>query len=293
MKERVPRNDLCFCGSGKKYKKCHLDEDIAFTEKLAEFKKQGYPIPSWKIIKTPSEIDGIRKSGVLTHKILDLVTAIIKPGITTEAINAFVHQYTIDNHAIPAPLNYRGYPKSTCVSLNDVICHGIPNTKTILKDGDILNIDVTCILNGFYSDANRMYTVGKISPIAAKLVQVTKECLDLGIAAVQPFMPVNVIGEAIETHATANGFSVVRDYGGHGVGKEFHEDPFIFHYKRNHKDMIMVPNMVFTIEPMINEGSYKTHLLDDDWTAVTVDHKLSAQWEHTLAVTETGVEILT
>lgn len=286
------RNDACWCGSKKKYKKCHLEYDENLDNQLIEFQKQGYPIPSWDLIKTPKDIEGIKKSGQLTNKILTLLEDFIKPGITTNQINDFVHEYTIANNAIPAPLNYRGYPKSTCTSINEVICHGIPD-ETILKEGDIINVDVTCILDGYYGDSNKMYAVGKISSKAQKLLDVTQECLNRGIASVKPFVPINVIGNAIEPYANAQGFSVVRDYGGHGIGKSFHEEPFIYHFKRSQKEMILIPGLVFTIEPMINEGRHESKLQPNKWTAVTIDHKLSAQYEHTIAVTQDGVEILT
>ncbi len=282
------RNDQCWCGSGKKYKKCHLEQD----ERLAAFQKKGYPIPPHRLIKSEAEIDGIRKSCQLTHWILKELTSRIRPGITTDEINTWVHETTLAHGAIPAPLNYKGFPKSTCISVNEVICHGIPGPY-VLKEGDILNVDVTCILNGFYGDSCRMYPIGKIAPNAQKLIDVTKECLNAGIRAVKPFHTVGDIGRAIEEVAQKNGFSVVEIFGGHGIGTEFHDDPFIFHYSHPEKQMVMVPNMVFTIEPMINEGKPDAKILKDGWTAVTADGKLSAQWEHTVRVTETGVEILT
>lgn len=257
-----------------------------------ELMKKGYPEIERKYIKTQEDIDGIRASGEITVGALDLIGAYIKPGVSTESLNKIIHDYTIEQGGIPAPLNYHGFPKSICTSINEVICHGIPSEKRILKDGDIINVDVTTILKGYYADASRMYLVGEVSPKAKKLVQVAKECLMKGLEAVKPYEPVNNIGDAIAEYATAEGYSIVRDFGGHGVGNEFHEPPFVFHFKTIEKSEIMEPGMVFTIEPMINEGIYKARVLSDDWTAVTTDGKLSAQWEHTLVVTEDGYEIL-
>lgn len=244
------------------------------------------------IIKTEEQIDGIRRSGRLTRDILDMVAGRIGPGLTTNEINQWVHEYTIQHGAVPAPLNYRGYPKSVCISLNDVICHGIPD-NTRLRDGDIVNVDVTCILDGYYADASRMFLIGSPSPEAARLVTAAAECLQLGISQVKPGNRFGDIGHIIEQHAARNGFSVVREYCGHGTGLRFHEEPTVEHYGRTGTGEILKPNMVFTIEPMINAGRRECRLLPDGWTAVTADGSLSAQWEHTVRVTETGVEILT
>jgi methionyl aminopeptidase len=285
--KKPERNELCWCGSGKKYKRCHMDSDRAAAVPASAFK-----LPPGVIIKTGEQINGIRKSCRLTRDVLDMVTDKIKEGITTNDINALVHEYTISHGAVPAPLNYNGYPKSVCVSLNNVICHGIPD-DTVLKNGDILNVDVTTILDGYYGDAGRMFMIGEPSPEARKLVIVAKECLDIGIDNVKPGHDIGEVGHAIEQHAVTNGYSVVRDYGGHGIGLKFHEEPHVHHYGSRKRGIIMVPGMVFTIEPMINQGRYETRLMPDSWTAVTIDGKLSAQWEHTVLVTENGVEILT
>jgi len=286
--KKVNRNDPCWCGTEKKYKQCHLEHD----ERLNTLYHEGYPIPSRRLIKTKDQIEGIKRSCALTKTILDQLDNMIKPGVSTNEINDWVHDYTITHHAIPAPLNYKGFPKSICTSINEVVCHGIPS-DTILKDGDIVNVDVTCILDGFYGDSCRMYEVGKVSKSAKKLIQVTQECLTKSIAAIEPFTSINCIGNAIQQHAHHNGYGVVYMFGGHGVGNEFHEDPFVYHNQQDEKLMIMVPGMVFTIEPMINEGSPDCEILEDNWTAVTVDRKLSAQWEHTVLITDTGVDILT
>jgi methionyl aminopeptidase len=285
---KLERNDICWCGSGKKYKKCHMEQDI-FISNIET--KVGYKIPR-DIMKTEEQIDGIRKSSELTHEILDMVAERIKAGITTNDINTWVHEYTISHNAYPAPLGYSGFPKSVCTSINDVICHGIPD-DTVLKDGDIVNVDVTCILEGYYGDANRMFIIGQVSKEVSDLVRVSKECLDLGIEQVKPYNTLGDIGCAIQEHAESHGYSVVYDYGGHGVGLEFHEEPFVPHIGKKGEGMILLPNMTFTIEPMINMGSPESDVLEDDWTAVTVDGSLSSQWEHTIRVTETGYEILT
>ena len=285
--KRPERNDLCWCGSGKKYKKCHLEED----NKLLKYEEEGYILPSMKIIKTPEQIEGIRKSGKLTAEILDMVGEKTKAGITTNEINKWVHEYTVNHGGIPAPLNYEGFPKSVCTSINNVICHGIPD-ETVLKEGDIINIDVTTILDGYYSDASRMYIIGEASEKAKKIVEVAKRSLELGIEAVKPYGGLNAVGVAVEEYCNSEGFSVVRDLGGHGVGVGFHEDPHVDHFAKKGKGVLLLPGMIFTIEPMINEGSYKCETLEDDWTVVTKDGSLSAQWEHTILVTEKGVEII-
>jgi len=284
----LTRNDICWCGSGKKYKRCHMDQDI-FISNIE--KKVGYKIPR-DIMKTEEQIDGIRKSCKLTHEVLDMVSERIKVGVTTNEINTWVHEYTVEHNAYPAPLGYGGFPKSVCTSINDVICHGIPD-DTVLKDGDIVNVDVTCILDGYYGDANRMFIIGEASKEAIDLVRVSKECLELGMEQVKPYNTLGDIGNAIQQHAESLGYSVVYDYGGHGVGIEFHEEPFVPHIGKKGEGMILLPNMTFTIEPMINIGSPEADVLEDDWTAVTIDGSLSSQWEHTIRVTETGYEILT
>jgi methionyl aminopeptidase len=284
---RLNRNDVCWCGSGLKYKKCHMEEDM----KLYEYADKGYVIPHPKLLKTREQIEGIRRSADLTKEIFELVASRIKAGITTDEINEWVHNYTIEHGAIPATLGYHGFPKSVCTSINNVICHGIPD-NTVLKDGDIINVDLTTILDGYYSDASRMYIIGEAEEKAVKLVQVAQECLYKGIEAVKPYGALYDIGRAVEKHAKENGFSVVRDYGGHGIGLHIHEDPHVDHFARPGKGMLLLPGLVFTVEPMINEGGYDCKILDDEWTVVTKDGSLSAQWEHTILVTETGVEIL-
>ena len=262
------------------------------NERVQQLCEKGHPLPPKSIIKNEYQISGIRQACQLTKQILDELTTVIKAGMTTDEINTWVHDYTLANGAVPAPLQYRGFPKSICTSLNHVICHGIPD-DTVLKNGDILNVDVTCILNGYYGDSCRMYEIGQVNNKAKQLVKVTQECLDLGIRAVCPYAPINDIGRAIEDNAHQNGYGVVRMFGAHGIGLAFHEEPFVHHYDTKNPEMIMMPGMTFTIEPMINEGTYQGRILSDEWTAVTCDGKLSAQWEHTVLVTDEGVEVLT
>ncbi len=242
--------------------------------------------------KTPDQIEGIRKSGKLTVATLDMVEKEIRPGITTDYINTLVHEFTINNQATPAPLNYRGFPKSVCTSVNSEICHGIPDDR-ILKDGDIVNVDVTPILNGYYADANKTFFVGSPGKEAVKIVSVARECLKRGIEIARPGNTTGDIGWAIQTYAEENGCSVVREFVGHGVGLDFHEPPQILHYGKRGQGITLLPGMVFTIEPMINLGKRFLHILDNDWTAVSDDGELSAQFEQTLLITDSGVESMT
>ena len=285
----IGRNDKCWCGSGKKYKSCHM----GFDEKIKEFKAKGFEVPHHSLIKTPEQIEKIKASAKINNEILDLVGQQIKAGMTTNDIDKIVHDYTISQGAIPAPLGYSGFPKSCCTSINDQICHGIPD-ETVLKDGDIINVDVSTILDGYYSDASRMYMIGEVPDNAKKLVEVTKECMIKGIEAVKPWTRLGNVGYTIEQHAKANGYSVVREFGGHGIGLEFHETPFVSHVGKKGTGMLLVPGMVFTIEPMINMGKPDIFIdSDDGWTTLTEDGYPSAQWEYTVLVTETGVEVLT
>lgn len=246
------------------------------------------------ILKSDAEIDAMRPAGRLAFDLLNEVQYMIKPGISTEDINVFVHDFTKERGGISAPLNYKGFPKSVCTSVNEVVCHGIPSAKTILKEGDIINVDVTPIVNGYHGDSSRTYYVGKVSDLARRLTECAKACLDAGIAAVSDGCRVGDIGAAISDLAHAEGFSVVREFVGHGLGKNFHEDPQIPHFGQRGKGSRLTKGMVFTIEPMINAGVWQTKMLKDGWTAVTADKKLSAQFEHTLAIRSDGtVEILT
>ena len=263
-------------------------------KKVLYFQNKGHLVPTRSLIKTPEQIEGIRRSGVVNTGVLDLVAQEIHEGMSTAAIDKLVFEYTTDHGAIPAPLNYEGFPKSVCTSINEVVCHGIPSEKEILRDGDIINVDVSTILDGYYSDASRMFMIGNVSPAKRKLVEVTKECLEIGMKAARPFGFVGDIGNAIQHHAEKNGFSVVRDLCGHGVGLEFHEEPEVCHFGRKGTGMLLVPGMVFTIEPMINIGTWHVFIDEEDgWTVVTEDERPSAQWEHTFLMTDNGLEILT
>ena len=285
----INRNDKCWCGSGQKYKKCHL----TFDEKLAALEHQGEEVPPQNIIKTQADIEGIKKSAAINNAVLDLIGSKICAGMNTQEIDDMAYNYTVQHGGIPACLDYQGYPKSICVSINDVVCHGIPSEDTILKEGDIVNVDMTTIVDGYYADASRMYMIGEVSPEAKKLVEVARECMIKGVEAVKPWGHVGDIGAAVYAHAKANGYSVVIDLGGHGVGKEFHEEPFVPHVGEAGEGMLLVPGMVLTVEPMINAGGYEVTFDEEDgWTVRTEDGSLSAQWEHTILVTETGVEIL-
>lgn len=282
---KIGRNSLCPCGSGKKYKKC-------CESKLSGQRPAYHPHKPKIRLKLPHDIEALRRSGRLVIETLELAQAAIKPGITTESINTLVHEHTMKSGAIPAPLNYRGYPKSVCVSVNEEICHGIPGPR-VLKDGDIVNIDVTSILNGYYADANRSFFVGSPSPEASKIVTVASQSLKEGLKVVRPGHTIGDIGHAIQTYAESQGCSVVREFVGHGIGFDFHEPPQVPHYGHPREGVHLVPGMVFTIEPMINLGGYELIVLEDQWTAVTKDGSLSAQFEQTIVVTETGYESLT
>lgn len=284
---KIQRNDPCWCGSGKKYKKCHLKED--------EVKRRfNLSSPNEQTVINRSEefIQGMRETCQLAKNTLQMVADNIQIGITTNQINTWVHQYTLDHGAIPAPLNYKGFPKSTCTSINEVICHGIPD-DTILKEGDIINVDVTCNLNGYFGDTSRTFLMGECSEDAKKICSVSEECLRRGIAAVKPYGRIGDIGAVIQEYAHSMNCSVVEKFVGHGIGKSFHEEPQVPHFGRKGNGPLIVPGMFFTIEPMINLGKKGVHILEDNWTAMTEDGKLSAQFEHTIFVTENGIEVMT
>lgn len=282
---------------GKGFRKWYVPSYRVATEfekKMMELEKRGYDVPPRKLVKTPEQIEGIKRSSVVNTGVLDLVEREIKAGMSTEDIDRLVYDYTISHGAIPAPLNFEGFPKSVCTSINEVVAHGIPSPCRILKEGDIINVDVSTILDGYFSDASRMFCIGEVSPEKKRLVDVTLECLKVGMAAAKPYHPVNEIGAAIEVYARGKGYSVVEELTGHGVGLEFHEDPEVCHFRQNKVRMLLVPGMVFTIEPMINMGK-KEVLFNklDGWTVTTKDGLPSAQWEHTFLMTENGLEILT
>jgi len=247
------------------------------------------------MIKNSEDIQKMKVAGKLAAQTLDMITEHVEPGVTTEKLDKICHEYIVDElKCIPAPLNYKGFPKSICTSINQVVCHGIPDEKRVLKEKDILNIDVTVIKDGYHGDTSKMFLIGDCQPHAKRLVNITQECLYKGIKVVKPGARLGDIGHAIQAHAEKNHYSVVREYCGHGIGKVFHEDPQVLHYGQPNTGMTLQEGMCFTIEPMINLGTYKTKLSKTDgWTVETVDGRLSAQWEHTILVTSTGYEILT
>ncbi|EEA84491.1 methionyl aminopeptidase [Peptacetobacter hiranonis] len=284
------RNDKCWCGSGLKYKKCHMD----FDEKYNEMAAKGHIMPPKSLIKNKEQIEAIKESGKINTGVLDEVAKHIKAGMSTADIDKIVYDYTIAHGATPAPLGYGGFPKSVCTSINSEVCHGIPDENIILKEGDIVNVDVSTIKDGYFSDASRMFKIGKVSEAADKITDIAKECLEAGIKAVKPWGHLGDIGAAVQELAEKNGYSVVRAFGGHGIGLEFHEDPFVAHVGKKGQGMVLVPGMIFTIEPMINEGEYDVYVDDvNEWTVYTADDSLSAQWEHQILVTEDGIEIIT
>ena len=270
------------------------EKPTELDEKVLYYQEKGCLVPKRSLIKTPEQIEGIRRSGIVNTGVLDLVAKEIRAGMSTLEIDKLVYEYTRDHGAIPATLGYEEFPKSCCTSVNEVVCHGIPNEFEILEEGDIINVDCTTILDGYYADASRMFIIGETTPEKRKLVEVAKECLEIGMQAARPFGFVGDIGNAVEKHAKKNKFSVVRDLCGHGVGLEFHEDPDVEHFGRKGTGMLLVPGMTFTIEPMINMGTHEVFVdEEDDWTVVTEDELPSAQWEHTFVMTDDGLEILT
>lgn len=287
---KIDRNSPCWCGSGKKYKTCHM----TFDNKIHQYELQKHIVPSHDILKSAADIEGIKESSKINIAVLDAVGDMIKAGISTQDIDDLVHDMTIEMGGIPAPLNYDGYPKSVCTSIDEVVCHGIPDKNRILKEGDIINVDVSTLYKGYFSDSSRMYMIGEVSAEKKKLVEVTKECVEIGLEKVQPWNFLGDMAAAINSHAKENGYSVVVEIGGHGIGLEFHEEPFVSYVTRPGTEMLMVPGMVFTIEPMVNMGKAAIYIDDDDgWTVYTEDGLPSAQWEITVAVTEDGHEVLT
>ena len=268
--------------------KTELDEKIMYWE------SKGKLVPTRDMVRTPEQIEGIRKAGAVNTGCLDAVANAIHVGMNTQEIDDICMAYCKEHNANPSCLNYEGFPKSVCTSINEVVCHGIPKKEDVLQPGDIVNVDMTLSVDGYFGDASRMFIIGQTSPEKEKLVRVTRECLQIGAEAAKPWGFVGDIGKAIEKHARRNGFSVVRDLCGHGVGLEFHEDPEVNHYNTRHRGMLLVPGMVFTIEPMINMGVPDVFIDEEDgWTVVTEDELPSAQWEHTFVMTENGLEVLT
>lgn len=284
----IGRNEACWCGSGKKYKKCHMQNDQELSRKT--------PVRSSKtMIKTADEIEGMRKAGVFNGILMDYIRPFIKAGISTQRIDQLVYQYTIDHGNTPACLGYHGFPKSVCVSINDTVCHGIPSPNLVLKEGDIVNVDLTTIVDGFHADSSETFLIGTVSEEAKRLVLVTAQAMIEAIKAVGPGKPLSIVGETIQPFVEANNYSVVQQYTGHGIGRKFHEFFTVYHHKdKQCESIILQPGMTFTIEPMVNIGNYKVITdKEDKWTVRTKDGSLSAQFEHTLLITETGVEILT
>lgn len=289
MNHKMERNESCWCGSGTKYKHCHMQ----FDEKIRSFELRGHMVPDHSMIKTKEQIEGIRESGKINVAVLDYVAAHIREGMSTAEIDRLVEEKTRSCNAVPAPLGYEGFPKSVCTSLNDEVCHGIPDESVILKKGDILNVDVSTIYNGYFSDSSRMFIIGQTTPEREKIVRVAKECMEAGIREVKPWIFLGDMADAVNSHAKENGCSIVVDIGGHGVGLEFHEDPFVSYVAPRGTEMLMALGMVFTIEPMVNAGTEEIYVDEGNgWTVYTQDGKPSAQWEATVLVTEEGCEVL-
>ena len=288
--EPVPgRNEPCWCGSGKKYKKCHA----AIDERLQECYLNGQEVIYRHLLKTPEDIEGIKRSAAINIGVLDMVGERIAPGVTTAEVDQWIYDYTVEHGGIPADLNYEGFPKSVCTSINDVVCHGIPSERDVLQEGDIVNVDCSTILDGYFSDSSRMFCIGEVSPERQKLVDVTRESIQRGLAQVTPWTTLGDMAHAVQTYVEENGFNVVREYGGHGIGKEFHEDPFVAHVGEPGEGVVLAPGMCFTIEPMVNAGGADIDMNDPNgWTVRTADGSDSAQWEVQLVVTETGYELL-
>ena len=286
---QIGRNDACWCGSGRKYKKCHEN----FDHKLNLLHSQGLLVPSHKLIKTEAQIAEIRKSAEINVKILDYVAEHIKEGISTAEIDKWVYDITTKEGAIPAPLGYEGFPKSVCTSINNQVCHGIPSEDIIVEEGDIINVDVSTILNGYYSDSSRMFCIGDVGEEKARLVRVAKECVEKGLEQVKAWGFLGDMSQAVHEHAVKNGYSVVREIGGHGVGLEFHEDPWVGYIGAAGTGMVMAPGLMFTIEPMVNMGTDEIFVDErDGWTIYTEDDMPSAQWEIMVLVTENGPEVI-
>ncbi|MCU1693896.1 MAG: methionine aminopeptidase [Frankiales bacterium] len=326
---QLAANDPCWCGSGRKYKRCHRIADLDPARVAAEAAAKeaaaleaakhvtkgklsprrevpaSIPRPDYVLDKhgrpkdrgsaapkTPEEIEKMRVSGRAAAEVLAEVGAAVRPGITTDELDRICHEACVARGGYPSPLGYNGYPKSLCTSVNEVICHGIPDS-TVLKDGDIVNLDVTIFLDGFHGDTNATFLVGEVDEESRRLVEVTHRSLELGIAQVKPGNRVRDIGRAIQTYAEGEGYGVVRSFVGHGIGRTFHSDPQVFHYDNPQATMVLQPGQTFTIEPMITVGDHRHDLWDDGWTATTVDKSRTAQFEHTVLVTDDGVEVLT
>lgn len=287
--EKPGRNDPCWCGSGKKYKKCHID----FDEKIEEFEGAGHIVPSHEILKNAEQIEKIKESAKINIAVLDYVAEHIKAGISTAEIDKWVYDITTKMGGVPAPLNFEGFAKSVCTSINNEVCHGIPSEDVIIKDGDIINVDVSTNLNGYFSDSSRMFCIGNVSEENRKLVEETKNAVYEGLKQVKPWGFLGDMGQAVNDYVKSKGYSVVREVGGHGIGLEFHEDPWVSYISKKGTEMLMVPGMIFTIEPMVNAGKPDIFVDEDNgWTIYTEDNSMSAQWEIQVLVTEDGYEII-
>lgn len=287
--EKPGRNDPCWCGSGKKYKKCHID----FDEKIEEFEGAGHIVPSHEILKNAEQIEKIKESAKINIAVLDYVAEHIKAGISTAEIDKWVYDITTKMGGVPAPLNFEGFPKSVCTSINNEVCHGIPSEDVIIKDGDIINVDVSTNLNGYFSDSSRMFCIGNVSEENRRLVEETKNAVYEGLKQVKPWGFLGDMGQAVNDYVRSKGYSVVREVGGHGIGLEFHEDPWVSYISKKGTEMLMVPGMIFTIEPMVNAGKPDIFVDEDNgWTIYTEDNSMSAQWEIQVLVTEDGYEII-
>ena len=287
--EKPGRNDPCWCGSGKKYKKCHID----FDEKIEEFEVAGHIVPSHEILKNAEQIEKIKESAKINIAVLDYVAEHIKAGISTAEIDKWVYDITTKMGGVPAPLNFEGFPKSVCTSINNEVCHGIPSEDVIIKDGDIINVDVSTNLNGYFSDSSRMFCIGNVSEENRKLVEETKNAVYEGLKQVKAWGFLGDMGQAVNDYVKSKGYSVVREVGGHGIGLEFHEDPWVSYISKKGTEMLMVPGMIFTIEPMVNAGKPDIFVDEDNgWTIYTEDNSMSAQWEIQVLVTEDSYEII-
>ncbi len=289
MAAKINRNAPCWCGSGKKYKVCHQ----SFDERITFAAARGQIVPPREIIKNEKQIAGIRESCKINIAVLDEIEEKIHAGMDTAQIDQIVYELTTKLGGVPAPLHYQGYPYSVCTSVNDQVCHGFPSKEVVLREGDIINVDVSTILNGYFSDSSRMFCIGEVSPEKKRLVQVTKECVELGLKEVKPWGNLGDMGQAVHDHAFANGYTVVREIGGHGVGLAFHEQPWVGYNSKRGEEMLMVPGMIFTIEPMVNMGGADIFIDDkNEWEVYTKDGMPSAQWEIMVLVTEEGHEVL-
>lgn len=289
MALKISRNDPCWCGSGKKYKSCHE----SFDAKIKKYSMAGAYVPNHEIIKTPEQIEMIKKSCEINVRILDTIDKEICEGMELSKLDEIVNDITYGAGAIPAPLNYEGYPYSVCTSVNEQVCHGFPRKGKYLKDGDIVNVDVSTILDGYFSDSSRMYCIGNVSEEKRKLVEVTREAVYAGLEQVKPWGFLGDMGQAVHDYCYERGYTVVREIGGHGVGLEFHEDPWVGYHTKKGTDMLLVPGMIFTIEPMVNMGKEKILTnKENGWEITTADGQPSAQWEIMVLVTEEGHEVL-